>query len=78
MNADQIIAAISLAMQCIEDAARAADPTGAPSGVVFAALQAHGMRLTTYQSILNAMVNAGRITVGADHCIRVPAEATKP
>jgi hypothetical protein len=78
MNADQIIEAISLAMQCIEDAARAAGPTGAPSGVVFAALQAHGMRLTTYQSILNAMVNAGRITIDANHLIRLPAKAATP
>ena len=78
MNAEQIIEAISLAMECIEDAARAAGPAGAPSGVVFAALQAHGMRLTTYQQILTALVNAGRITIDADHLIRVPTEATTP
>ena len=78
MNADQIIEAISLAMQGIEDAARAAGPTGAPSGVVFAALQAHGMRLTTYQQILTALVNAGRITIDANHLIRIPTEATTP
>jgi hypothetical protein len=75
MNADQIIAAVSLAMQCIEDAARAGGPAGAPSGVVFAALQAHGMRLTTYQQILTALVNAGRITIDGNHLIRIPEQA---
>ena len=78
MTAEQIIAAVSLAMQCIEDAAHAAGPAGAPSGVVFAALQAHGMRLTTYQQILASLVNAGRITIDANHLIRVPTEAATP
>ena len=78
MNAEQIIEAIRLAMECIEAAARAAGPAGAPSGVVFAALQAHGMRLTTYQQILTALVNAGRITIDANHLIRLPAKAATP
>ncbi len=62
----------------IEDTTHAAGPAGAPSGVVFAALQAHGMRLTTYQQILAALVNAGWITIDANHLIRLPAKAATP
>jgi len=65
-------AAIILAVDCILDAAKAAEPLGAPSGVIYAALMAHGMRLATYESLVNALVRAGRITV-ENHLIRAVA-----
>jgi len=67
MNADAIVQAIKLAMDCIEEAART--PGGAPSGVVYAALSEHGMTLNVYQQILQAMVNAGKVKVSDHHLI---------
>lgn len=61
---------LKLAVDCILDAAREAGPMGAPSGVVYAALSAHGMTLNVYQQIIDALVNAGRITV-SNHCIKI-------
>ena len=78
MNADQVVAAIAFAMACIETAAKEAGPAGAPNGVVFAAFQAHGVSLNVYQQILSILVNAGRITVDANHLIRLPAKAATP
>lgn len=67
---EQILKAIKLAMDCIEDAARIAGPSGAPSGIVYAALSEHGMKLSTYQKILSAMTETGKITVEFN-CIRL-------
>jgi len=60
--------ALSLAVSLILDAAKEAGPLGAPSGVVYAALSAHGMTLLSYQSIINALTRANKITV-ENHCI---------
>lgn len=69
MNAD-VQRAISLAVECILDAAEEAGPLGAPSGVIYAALSAHGMRLQPYQQIVDALVRAGKIIVEHD-CIKL-------
>lgn len=69
MNPEQI-AAVKLAIACILEAAEEAGPLGAPSGVVYAALMQHGMRLATYESLLAALESAGRITVEYD-CIKI-------
>ena len=63
MTEQELAKVIRLAMDAIEDAAREAMPIGAPSGVVFAALSAHGMTLSVYQQIIRAMEQAGRIRV---------------
>lgn len=63
-------AALRLAVECVLEAAQVAGPLGAPSGVVYAAMSAHGMRLATYQSLLDAMQRAGKIEV-VNHCIFV-------
>lgn len=55
--------AINLAVSCIVDAVKVAGPFGAPSGVVYAALMAHGMTLATYQSLLDALERTGQIVV---------------
>lgn len=67
---EQILRAIKLAMDCIEEAAKVAGPFGAPSGVVYAALSEHGMTLSVYQQIIGAMTRAGKITVEFD-CIKL-------
>jgi len=53
--------AIVLAVQCIVGAAKDAGAFGAPSGIVYAAMSAHGMRLAAYQSLCNALENFGVI-----------------
>ena len=68
MNTQQI-AAIRLASDCILEAANQAGPMGAPSGVVYAALMVHGMKLATYESLLGALERMGKIIVEHD-CIR--------
>jgi hypothetical protein len=60
---EKAIAALKLAVDCILDAAKLAGPTGAPSGVVYAALNAHGMTLNVYEQIIAYLTNAGKIKV---------------
>ena len=67
---EQTLKALRLAMDCITDAAKIAGPSGAPSGVVYAALNEHGMTLNVYQQILGAMTRAGKITVEFN-CIKL-------
>jgi hypothetical protein len=62
----QAVQAITAVANIIEDTAREAGPLGVPSGVVYAALMSAGIDLNTYQAILSAMAEAGRITVSAD------------
>ena len=62
----QAVQAIREIANIIEDTAREAGPLGAPSGVVYAALMSVGIDLATYQAILSAMAEAGRITVSTD------------
>ncbi len=61
----QALAALKLACACILEAAQAAGPLGAPSGIVYAAMMEHGMTLDVYETILAGLVQAGRIT--AEH-----------
>jgi hypothetical protein len=70
MNAQQL-AALRLAIDCILEAAEMGGSLGAPSGVVYAAMSAHGMSLSSYQSLLDALQRAGKIEV-SDHCIYLP------
>ena len=62
----EIVNILKLAMDTITDAASVEG--GAPSGIVYAALSAHGMRLSTYQQILAAMESAGKIKI-SNHVI---------
>jgi hypothetical protein len=65
---EKAIAALKLAIDCILDAAKIAEPMGAPSGVIYAALNSHGMTLNVYDQIVSYLVNAGKIKVQYD-CI---------
>ena len=67
---EKAIAALKLAVDCILDAAKIAGPTGAPSGVVYAVLNAHGMTLNVYEQIVAYLTSAGKITV-RHNCIRL-------
>jgi hypothetical protein len=62
----QAVQAITEIANIIEDAVREAGAVGVPSGIVYAALMNVGIDLSTYQAILSAMVEAGRITVTSD------------
>lgn len=53
---------INLVVDAIEDTVKAAGPLGAPSGIIFAALQQHGASLAQYNSIMDIMVRKGRLT----------------
>lgn len=62
--------AIKLAVSCILDAAKEGGELGAPSGVIYAALSEHGMSLTVYQQIIDALASRGLITISG-HCIKL-------
>lgn len=70
MNAEQV-AALRLAIDCILEAATVAGSLGAPSGVIYAAMMEHGMKLSTYESLLDALQRAGKIEV-VNHCVFLP------
>ena len=70
MDQQKILDAIRLVVECILEAATETGPMGAPSGVVYAALNAHGIQLHHYQQIVDALVRQGKITVEHD-CIRI-------
>jgi len=58
--------ALKLVVDCILDAARTAGPLGAPSGIIYAALNAHGLTLDAYESILASMTRLGMVKVEHD------------
>jgi hypothetical protein len=58
----QEIAAIRMVAEAIEDAVKAAGPLGAPGGVIYAALMAHGVTLDQYNQLMSGLVRAGRLT----------------
>lgn len=68
MNADERAARAVIALaDIIIESAEAAGPMGAPSGPIYAMLMGH-VSLDVYQSIIGALVKAGRIEVRSD-CI---------
>lgn len=70
MNAQQI-SAVKSACDCILDAAEMAGPYGIPSGTVYLALSAYGLKLHVYQQLLDVLVTAGRISVKNDLIVRI-------
>ena len=53
--------AIKAIADAIVEAVRAGGPTGAPGGVIYAALMAHGISLEQYEQIMEALVRVGRL-----------------
>jgi len=62
MTHEQIAAALRRIADAIVDSVRAAGPHGAPSGVLYAALMAHGCTLNQFNSLMSGLVRAGRLT----------------
>jgi len=56
------IAAIRAIADAIVDAVKAAGPTGAPGGVLYAALMAQGCTYNQFTSLMSALVSAGKLT----------------
>jgi len=53
--------ALQMVFDAIVDAVKAAGPIGAPGGVIYAALMAHGCTLTQYQSLMGYLVRKGTL-----------------
>jgi hypothetical protein len=49
-------------LSAIMDAVAAAGPCGAPGGIIYAALFAQGCTLNQFQTIMDALVRAGKVT----------------
>jgi hypothetical protein len=58
---NQQIMALRMLAEAIEDACKAGGAVGAPGGVIYSALTAHGVTFQQYQQIMSGMVRAGRI-----------------
>lgn len=62
----QQAAALRLIVSAVLDAIRAAGPTGAPGGVLYAACQAHGATLSQFESLMRALERAGKVERDGD------------
>ena len=52
---------IQVVTDAIVEAVKAAGPTGAPGGVIYAALMTHGCTLEQYEAFMDALVRAGKL-----------------
>ena len=50
------------------DSVKAAGPLGAPGGVIYAALMAHGCTLGQFEQIMSALVATGKLTRDGHLC----------
>lgn len=53
--------ALKAIVEAVMDAVKAGGSMGAPGGVMYAALMAHGCSLSQFQSLMSAMVGAGKL-----------------
>jgi hypothetical protein len=60
------IQAIRMLADAIVDAVKAAGPMGAPGGVIYAALMAHGLTLSQYDQLMSGLVQVGKLTRHGD------------
>jgi hypothetical protein len=58
----QQISALKMIADAVIDSVKAAGSLGAPGGVLYAALMAHGCTLEQFESIMSALVQAGKLT----------------
>ena len=54
--------AIMMLLSAIVDSVKMAGDHGAPGGVLYAALMAHGITLDQFESLMSALVSAGKMT----------------
>jgi hypothetical protein len=55
-------AALKVAVDAVMEGVKAAGPHGAPGGVIYAAMMAHGASFNQYTGLMGAMVRAGKLT----------------
>lgn len=60
------LAAIRAIAAAIVDSVKEAGALGAPSGIVYAALSAHGCTLDQYQQFIGALVRTGKLRQSGD------------
>jgi hypothetical protein len=65
MSKEQIMAIREIAGAIIETV-KASEPFGAPGGVMYAALMAHGCSLNQFESIMGGLVRAKLLTKAGD------------
>jgi hypothetical protein len=65
LNASQANA-LRLIVSATVDAVKAAGPSGAPAGVLYAAMMGHGCKLSQFESLMGALVRQGILTHDAD------------
>lgn len=53
------------------EAVEAGEDTGAPGGILYAAMQAHGASLNQFQSFMDTLTGRGFLTVDQSHCYRM-------
>ena len=73
------VAALRQVTDAICEAVAAAGPTGAPGGVIYAALMAQGCTLEQYEGLMGALVRVGKLRKsGQLYFVVEPADPTGP
>jgi hypothetical protein len=72
-----VIEKIRMIADIIVESVREAGELGASSGIVYAALNAHGCTLSQYQSFISALVRSGRLRQSGDLLFAVESEASR-
>lgn len=62
----QTVNALRAVVSATIDSIREAGPTGAPAGVIYAALMAYGCNLNQFESLISALERAGKIRRSGD------------
>lgn len=58
--------ALALLVSAVVDSVAVAGPLGAPAGVLYSALMAHGCSLSQFQSLMGALVRLGKLRQEGD------------
>lgn len=72
---ERAVQLLKLLADTITETADEVAPEGVPSGVVYSAMNGYGVSLDLYQSVLAALVDAGRVKVKS-HLIYSTKEVT--
>lgn len=62
----QQAAALKVLVDAVVGTVKEAGPLGAPGGVIYAALMAHGCLLEQFESLMEALVRLGKVTKRGD------------
>ena len=66
MTESEIREAVRQIADAVVESVRVAGDQGAPGGMLYAALMAHGASFSQYQSLMGALVRAGKVTRRGD------------